>query len=219
MESATPPPRLGPPVRHNPAHNETDPAVLRRLIAENPWGTLISVNDGRPIASHYPLLLDDGDELVLLTHVGRPDERIHDFDGAMLVIVAGPHGYVSPSWYSPEDTPAPTWNFSVAHCYGVPEILDLESNKETLSRLVAHFEQHVDDPHYLARETADRLAPGTVGLRIPITEWTLKMKMSQDKTPASRRRVLDELRGPGPYGNPALANDMERALVEGAFEH
>jgi transcriptional regulator len=42
----------------------------------------------------------------------------------MLLIVAGPHGYISPSWYSEGATPAPTWNFSVAHCYGVPQVLE-----------------------------------------------------------------------------------------------
>ena len=64
----------------------------------------------------------------------------------MLLIVAGPHGYISPSWYVPGATPAPTWNFSVAHCYGVPRAARPERNLAVLTRLVAHFEQHVEDP-------------------------------------------------------------------------
>ncbi len=39
--------------------------------------------------------------------------------------------------------------------------------------------------------------------------------MSQDKDEQSRRQVLAELRGDGPYAHPALADDMERALGEG----
>ena len=50
------------------------------------------------VASHYPVLLDDSDELGILIHVGRADAEIHGFgSGEVLVIVAGPHGYISPS--------------------------------------------------------------------------------------------------------------------------
>ena len=203
-------------MRHNPAHAETDESVVRRLIAEHPWATIVSDNDGELVASHYPVLLDEGDDLAVVTHVGRPDEKLHGFGGGaeVLLIVAGPHGYISPSWYSPEATRAPTWNFTVAHCHGVPEILDPEENVRTLERLVAHFEREVESPALLEQETADRLAPGTVGLRIPISRWTCKVKMSQDKDARSREQVLAELRGSGPYAHPALADDMERALRE-----
>ena len=125
-------------MRHNPKHAVTDEAVVRTLIAENPWATLVSQHDGELVASHYPILLDESSEqLAIVTHVGRPDEQVHGFgDREMLVIVAGPHGYVSPSWYSPGSVRAPTWNFSVAHCYGVPEVLSFEDNVATLTRLV-----------------------------------------------------------------------------------
>lgn len=203
-------------MRHNPKHAETDPAIVRRLIAENPWGTLISQADGL-VASHYPILLDaDSDELAIVTHVGRPDDQVHQFgSGEMLLIVAGPHGYISPSWYSEGATPAPTWNFSVAHCYGVPQVLEADENLRVLTRLVAHFEQHVDDPVWLDQEIGARIARGTVGIRLPITRFICKIKMSQDKDPVSQRKVLAELRGEGPYASAALADDMERALDAG----
>ena len=200
-------------MRHNPKHAETDPAIVRRLIAENPWGTLVSHADGL-VASHYPILLDaDSDELAIVTHVGRPDDQVHRFgDREMLLIVAGPHGYVSPSWYSEGATPAPTWNFSVAHCYGVPQLLDAERNLAVLTRLVAHFEEHVEEPLYLDQEIGARIARGTVGIRLPITRFVCKVKMSADKDPVSQQQVLEQLRGDGPYASPALADDMERAL-------
>jgi transcriptional regulator len=203
-------------MRHNPKHAETDPAIVRRLIAEDPWGTLVSHADGL-VASHYPILLDsDSDELAIVTHVGRPDDQVHQFgDREMLLIVAGPHGYISPSWYSDGATPAPTWNFSVAHCYGVPQVLEADDNLRVLTRLVAHFEQHVDDPVWLDQEIGARIARGTVGIRLPISRFICKVKMSQDKDPASQRRVLAELRGDGPYASAALADDMERALNAG----
>ena len=96
-------------MRHNPKHAVTDEAVVRTLIEDNPWGTIVSVNDGELVASHYPILLDESDELAVVTHVGRPDETVHGFGGGqeILLIVAGPHGYISPSWYAPGAMRAP----------------------------------------------------------------------------------------------------------------
>ena len=202
-------------MRDNPRHQVTDAAVVRELIAENPWATIVSHHDGGLVASHYPVLLDGPeDQLAVVTHVGRPDERLHGFGGTgeALLIVAGAHGYISPSWYGPEGTPVPTWNFSVAHCYGIPQVLDADENLRVLTRLVEYFEQHVDEPLLLDQEFGAQLARGTVGLRIPITRFVCKVKMSQDKDPQSRKQVLEALRRPGPYSHPVLADDMERAL-------
>jgi transcriptional regulator len=199
-------------MRPNPAHATTDPDAVRDLVRENPWATIVSSNEGELVASHYPVMLDeDSEELALLTHVGRPDEKVHGFGRAeVLVIIQGRHGYVSPSWYGPEGTRAPTWNFSVAHCHGVPDVLDEEENLATLTRLVEHFERQVETPLYLDQEWARQIARGTVGLRIPVDSFTCKRKLSQDKDDLSRRQVIAALRQPGPYSHPALADEMER---------
>jgi transcriptional regulator len=201
-------------MRHNPRYAETDPEVVRALIAAHPWGTIVSQAGGELVASHYPILLDEeADDLTILTHVGRPDEDLHRFgDDEMLLIVAGPHGYISPSWYSEHTAPVPTWNFSVAHCYGVPELLDPDENLRVLTRLVHHFEQHVENPRELDQESGAPIARGTLGIRLPITRFVCKVKMSQDKDPQSQRQVLAALRRPGPYRNDELADVMERAI-------
>jgi transcriptional regulator len=203
-------------VRPNPVHASSDPDVVRELIRENPWGVLVSSTDGVLVASHYPILLDQSSaDLAVLTHVGRPDDQVHDFgDREMLLIVQGRHGYISPSWYAPGATRAPTWNFSVAHCYGVPEILDADANLAVLTRLVEHFERRVESPMWLHPDDGARLAPGTVGIRLPISRFECKLKLSQDKDPVSRRQVIAALRAPGPYQHAGLAEDMERAAID-----
>jgi transcriptional regulator len=199
-------------MRHNPVHATTDPDAVRDLVRANPWATIVSSGADGLVASHYPVLLDEeSEELALLTHVGRPDEEVHGFgDTEVLVIVQGSHGYVSPSWYGPDATRAPTWNFSVAHCHGVPEVLGAEENLATLTRLVERFERAVEEPLYLVQEWGAQIAKGTVGLRIPVTRFTCKRKLSQDKDDVSRRQVIAKLREPGPYEHPALADEMER---------
>ncbi len=203
------------PVRHNPLHAEEDPEMVRRLISENPWGILVSSNNGGLVASHYPILLDDQAEgLTVLTHVGRPDEVNHGFgDREILLIIQGRNnGYISPSWYAPGAIRAPTWNFSAAHCYGVPQLLDEEENLAVLGRLVAHFERHVEIPMFLDPDWGRPVAQGTLGIRLPITRFVCKIKMSQDKDPVTQRQVMAALRAPGNFHNPELADDMERAL-------
>lgn len=200
-------------MRHNPAHSSNDPEVVRELIDKNPWAVLVSDNAGL-VASHCPVLLDDNpEELAILTHLGKPDDQLHRLgEGEMLAIVQGRHGYVSPSWYAPGAVRAPTWNFSVAHLYGVPELLSEEENLRALTRLVERFEQHVEEPMWLDQEWAEPVAKGTVGIRLRVDRFICKRKLSQDKDPVSRRNVIERLRAPGPYQHPALADEVEREL-------
>ena len=203
-------------MRHSARHFSDDPEIVRRLVREHPWATIVSSNDRELVASHYPVMLDPDHEFALLTHFGRPDERIHGFaDQEVLVILQGHHGYVSPSWYEPDESLAPTWNFTAAHLTGVPQVLEPDENLRVLTAMVELFEQHVDDPMWLDQEWGALAARGTVGLRIPIDRFTLKVKMSQDKTPASVQNVIDHLRSDGPYRHDALAADVERARDEG----
>jgi transcriptional regulator len=201
-------------MRPAPKHACEDKNVVRELIRENPWGIIVSNNAGELVASHYPLLLDeDAPGLTIVTHVGRPDEVVHGFgEGEMLVIVQGRHGYISPSWYAPGENRVPTWNFSVAHCYGVPQILEPDENMDVLSKLVEHFERRVEEPMFLDREWASEIVKRTVGIRIPITRFVCKIKLSQDKGPVTQQQVIAHLRAPGPYSHPGLADDMERVL-------
>jgi transcriptional regulator len=200
-------------MRHNPAYVCDDPAVVRELIEENPWAVLVGENGGL-VASHCPVLLGPEEELTVLTHLGKPDDELHGIgEGELLVIVQGAHGYVSPSWYAPGATRAPTWNFSVAHLYGTPEVLSEEENLKALTRLVERFERDVEEPMFLERRWATPFARGTVGIRLRVDRFTCKRKLSQDKDPVSQRNVIDHLRRPGPYQHPALADEVERELT------
>src|SRR5680860_850305 len=120
-------------MRHTPAYLLTDPEEVKRLIRENPWATIVSNTANGLVASHYPVMLEEGhDGISIVSHVGRPDETLHELgQHEVLVIIQGPHGYVSPGWY--DDKPAvPTWNHVTAHLYGTPEILSEDENWRVL---------------------------------------------------------------------------------------
>ena len=200
-------------MRDNPQYASDDEQLVRGLIAENPWATIVSATPPGLVASHYAVVLDDGPELALLLHVGRPDEELHAFGSSeVLVIIAGAHGYISPSWYTADAAPVPTWNFIVAHCYGTPQWLDDDENRNLLARLTAHFERHVDHPVGLDESVATRLAPKTAGFRVPVDRFICKVKMSQDEDRATQSQVLAALTRPGRYSNSALAMQMQSTL-------
>ena len=204
-------------MRTNPYYLLEDMDEIRRLIRENPWAILVSDASTGLVGSHYPVLIDEShDELALVTHVGRPDEDVHELgEHELMVIVQGPHGYISPSWYG-DLIEVPTWNFITAHLSGVPEILEPEENFEVLTKLVDHFESEVESPRRLddskeRLEDAKRDSRGTVGLRLVPTKIVAKQKMSQNKPPEVIANVIRELEGAGPYADPALAREMRIA--------
>ena len=203
-------------MRQNPSFAMTDVAEIRRLIARNPWVTLVSSTDNGLVASHYAVLLDDErDDLTIVGHVGKPDDLVHGLgERELLVVVQGPHGYVSPGWYG--DTPSvPTWNFVSAHLSGIPEILTPDENLRVLDKLVAHFENGMPQPRLLWERPNDpdfvtRLEKGTVGFRLTPTRVVGKRKLSQNKSDEVVETVIAGLDGGGAYADPRLADEMRR---------
>ena len=203
-------------MRENPEYALAGPEAAKALIRENPWATMASATPDGIVVSHYPFLLeDDAEGIVLVSHVGRPDERLHRLgETELCVVFYGPSGYVSPSWYG-LPTAVPTWNFATVHAYGIPELLSDAENLAVLDRLVDRFEDPLPNP-FRMRGTlenaayAERIVHGTVGFRLRVTRFEGKDKMSQDKPDEVVARILTQLRSPGPYENPALAARMER---------
>lgn len=203
-------------MRQNPSFVLSDVDEIKRLVRENPWVTMVSNTDAGLVASHYPVILDESsDDLVLLSHVGRPDEQLHELgDHELLVIVQGPHGYISPGWYDAKPA-VPTWNFVVAHLYGTPELLSDEENLGVLAALVDHFEDRMPEPRRMNgtpenAQYAARIVGGTVGFRLPVTRMVAKSKLSQNRPAETVDRIITELDGDGPYASPALAAEMQR---------
>jgi transcriptional regulator len=203
-------------MRQNPSFVLGDVADIRRLIAENPWVTLVANTANGLAASHYAVVLDpDRDDLTILGHVGRPDEAILELgQGELLVIVQGPHGYISPGWYDAKPA-VPTWNYVVAHLSGVPEILSDEENYRVLGALVEYFEKRMPEPRLMEGTPenvayAERISAGTVGFRLTPTRVTGKRKLSQNRPDDTIETIIFELENGSEYPNPALAAEMRR---------
>ncbi|WBU39030.1 FMN-binding negative transcriptional regulator [Homoserinibacter sp. YIM 151385] len=201
-------------MRQTPHYLLEDPEEVKRLIRENPWATIVSHTSTGLVASHYPVVLEEDETgISIVSHVGRPDEQLHELGRhEILVVIQGPHGYISPNWYTEPNDFIPTWNHVTAHLYGTPEILSAEENLRVLGELVDHFESRMPEPVSLEIDPvySARIAKGTVGLRLRVTRFDARLKLSQNKTAEVRERIMAELRGEGPYAQPGLAEEMTR---------
>ena len=105
---------------------ETDLVELDRLIARDAFVTLVTVADGVPCISHLPVLYArEGDRIVIEGHWAKPNPQARHA-GPALLIVHGPHAYLSPGWYADKEEAArvPTWNYAVAHLQGAVDTFE-----------------------------------------------------------------------------------------------
>ena len=201
-------------MRHTPRYIVSDPEWVKDLVRANPWATIVSPTAAGLIGSHYPVMLEedpaDPAAIVLVSHVGRPDDELHELGAhEILVVIQGPHGYVSPSVYDNGENVA-TWDHLTAHLYGVPEILNEEENYEVLSRLTDHFEHGRAGARSLANDEAGsrRIAKGTRGFRLRVERFDARAKLSQNKSPEVMARIADDLEA----RYPALAAEVRGAI-------
>src|SRR5690606_15101099 len=83
----------------------------------------------------------DGDRVRFRGHWARANPQARH-GGPALLIVHGPHAYISPSWYvSPRDH-VPTWNYAVAHVRGVLQTTpDVEALRAIVTALSDKYER------------------------------------------------------------------------------
>lgn len=195
----------------NPAYALTDTARIQDLVTRHSWVTLVSHLPTGLVVSHAPILIEpDRSTVSLVGHLARTDADAHELgQHDVVVIVQGPHGYITPDWYAGGPY-VPTWNFVVAHLHGRPELLTAEATYDVLSRTVDHYEQARPKPFRLDEVTAyaQKLAPHTSGFRLVPSRIVAKAKLSQDKPLADQDGVLRGLDSDDVHGDPELAATM-----------
>ena len=178
---------------------QTDLAQLDALFATDPFVTLVTQDaSGGSFASHLPVLYQrDDDSIRIEGHWARPNPQAsHTAD--VLMIVHGPHAYVSPGWYPDKLSAArgPTWNYAVAHLRGRLETFaDEASLADLVSRLSSHFEATVGsdwefDPADVRQHA---LLRGIVGFRFVPETIDIKFKLSQNHPMDNRHAVIAAL--------------------------
>jgi len=130
------------------------------------------------------------------------------------MIFQGPQGYITPNWYpskAEHGKVVPTWNFSVVHAYGRPEVMD---DKDWLHQHVTELtaQQERNDAKPWAPSDAPRvyievMLRSIIGFRFAIRRLEGKWKMSQNREMQDRDGVA---KGLGKRDN---GDDLEMAEI------
>jgi transcriptional regulator len=178
---------------------ETDLAWLDRLLERDAFVTVVTTgSDGLPQVTLLPVVYRrDGDDILIEGHWARPNPQA-GHAGPALVLVHGPHGYVSPGWYPDKEAMArvPTWNYAAAELRGTLEpVTDPDALIDMLDRLSARYEAQVGgDWDLLPIEPRQRrMLAGIVGFRFRAQQVQIKLKLSQNHPQANQHGVIDAL--------------------------
>jgi transcriptional regulator len=193
---------------------QTDYEEVVRFLHATSFATLCSVDeDGVPFATHLPILVADSTpgHLVLEGHVARANPQWRHADGKpVLAIFAGPHHYISPTWYEEPGT-VPTWNYLAVHAAGVFRALhDADSLRRIVARTTEVYEAGRPTPWQPEAATVDPLLGGIVGFRIEVRTLEAKWKLNQNHPPERRERVIRALEAEGGEDARAIAEAMRR---------
>jgi transcriptional regulator len=186
------------------------------FVQKNSFGTIVTTEQGKPIATHLPLGLNkNGDDYYITGHMayGNPQWRTFDTCGDVLVMFQGPNAYVSSSWYSHENVP--TWNYQAIHIYGKASILEKDELIEELTRMLKKYEQDRENPvlwDKLSPELLENQLKGIVGFKIKVEEIQAANKLSQNRNETDYINIIDKLQTEGNPNSKQMAELMIKRL-------
>lgn len=196
--------------------HETDLKQLDWLAAHDAFGTLISVAEGAPVATHLPVLYRrEGTRVTLMGHWARPNRQWSAIEKQrVLFIFHGPHAYISPRWYTDPPGNVPTWNYAAAHLYGQVQLIhEPERLEQVVSALAAYYEAGADPPWRMSDTLPNKQRlRGIVGFELSVDDIQVKFKLDQNHPPADVEGAIAALRAEGKDDTAALAALMRQAL-------
>jgi len=198
-----------------PAHHRIDDrATLVDFMRAHAFGALVTHGAAGLQATHLPILVEDeGGALRLLAHMARANPQWRELtSGAeVLVMFAGPHAYISPRHYERAES-VPTWNYAAVHAHGVPRLIEAAPAKHAmLEQLIAlHDQDYLSRFASLSPEYLERMLSGIVAFAIDIVRLEARFKLSQEKLPVERERIVATLEASGDTAAVETARLMRR---------
>lgn len=184
------------------------------FVQNNSFGTIVTTEQGKPIATHLPFGLNKkGDNYYLTGHMayGNPQWRTLETCEEVLVMFQGPNAYISSSWYEEENVP--TWNYQAVHVYGKGSILEKKELIEELTHMLEKYEGHRDNPvlwDKLSPQLLETEMKGIVGFKIKVGEVQAAYKLSQNRNEADYNNIINKLHNEGHPNAKQVAKLMEK---------
>ncbi|OKS86615.1 FMN-binding negative transcriptional regulator [Mucilaginibacter polytrichastri] len=164
------------------------------FIERYSFGTLVTTENGFPIATHIPFTIKlRGEELILNSHIALANPQSKTLlNDKVLVIFTEPHAYISPTHYEKELS-VPTWNYLAVHAYGKVELIEDEQAKLVMLEEMIRF---YNDTAYLAQwatlplDFKLKMAKGITAFNIVVDDLQGKKKLSQNRTLTEKENII-----------------------------
>lgn len=198
-----------------PYFREANLARLDWLAAHDAFATLVSAVEGAPFATHLPVLYQREDKRVTVTgHWARPNPQWKGIEEQrVLLILHGPHAYISARWYQDANEQVPTWDYAVAHVYGKVRLLREPAQLEDIvKRLADKYESGAKQRWPYDPQVAAPMLRGIVGFELQPDEIQLKFKLNQNHPPENIRGAIAGLGEQNTDDARAIAQLMQEAL-------
>lgn len=199
---------------------QPDEAELRRFVLENPFAHVVTASSQAGVHCTAVATVEEpstgAGPFTLLGHLARrnPHAAALDHADAALLLFAGPHHYISPSWYASREA-VPTWNYIDVQARGSLEVIDdREGTEEVLRRTIERMERDATTPWTLEmapRAYIERLLPQIRAFRIRVVKLEGTFKLNQNRSQADRKGVVEALRARRDGDALEIARLMEQA--------
>jgi transcriptional regulator len=184
-----------------PLHNRmSDTQAAHAAMRAHEFAMLVTWAPEGLVATHAPLLLEAGEGPLgtLYGHVAKANPHCAALDGEHMAIFAGPHSYVSPTWYPDPKRRVPTWNYVAVHAYGRGETLNDAQAEALIARMVAYYEPTRDwTLETIPADYKTKLLAAITAFKIVLTRIDAKAKLDQHKTPVERLAAVAALEARG----------------------
>lgn len=164
------------------------------FMQQYPFGTLVTVTDGIPLATHLPFCVEQNDDgLTLTSHLARANNHGYELEGKRgLIIFQEPHAYVSPSHYEKKEN-VPTWNYVAVHASGKINLVPPGApTLAALERTIVQFEpEYLEQWHGLPLTFRQNMANGILAFTLVVDQLEGTKKLSQNKTILERERIAN----------------------------
>lgn len=197
----------------NPAYRGVDAARNLDFAREVSFGVLTMAGSDGPLISHLPFVLNEaGDRFG--AHIVRSNPIWKALRGGPIdavMVVSGPHGYISPDWYGVEDQ-VPTWNYVAVHLRGEVRLLPDEDMRAHADALSGQFEARLaPKPVWLTdkvdADALSRMMRMIAPIEMVISDVQGTWKLAQAKSEAARLGAADGVDGQGQAALAALMRD------------
>ncbi|MDG0948027.1 FMN-binding negative transcriptional regulator [Bacillus paranthracis] len=195
----------------------TDVDEIWDFVQKNSFGTIVTTEQGKPIATHLPLgLSKEGDDYYITGHMayGNPQWKTFETCEDVLVMFQGPHAYISSSWYGHEEVP--TWNYQAIHVYGTASILEKDELIEELTMMLKKYEENRENPvlwDKLSPQLLERELKGIVGFKIKVQEVQAAYKLSQNRNEEDYLNIIDKLQVEKNFDSQQMVKVMKKRII------